>query len=181
VRWEWLRGWFGEVGGAVNERRIEEVIEELGAQLEAAIERDERVAAKDLAISLLQDLHLADVLVRAGHEAELPDGSWLPVTFAAEDHIETGGSRGRVLVPLDVCVLRPARSAPAAARGVPLVEILRALARDRAKVRVHLGRGFLEGTLTRAGRDHVIVQHGERIWIFHLQRLKALEVIAPEG
>lgn len=166
----------------MHDRRIDDVIAELGAQLEAAIEREERVAANDLAASLLQDLRLADVLVRAGHEAELPDGAWLPVAFAAGDHVETGGARGRVIVPLEVCVLRPAAALPPARpRAESLLEVLRALARQGAGVVVHLGRGVLEGRLIRVGRDHVIVQRRERISICHLQRVEALEVSGRGG
>lgn len=165
----------------MQEDRLDDVIAELSAQLEAAIEREERIAASDLAASLLQDLSLADVLVRAGHEAELPDGAWLPVTFAADDHVETGGGRAPVIVPLEVCVLRPAQVPPARRRRASLLEILRALARDKARVVIHLGRGVLEGTLSRVGRDHVIIERRAGVSICHLQRVKALEVSSPGG
>jgi len=135
---------------------LDNVLSTLGVAFDAAIARDEEVAASDLAISLRQDRDLRDRLLR--------DGPWkLVLGDARSALVEVVGAdfvgAGPMLVPLGraVAVRAPegvgARPSPATLR-----ELLRGLARAKKAVVVSDGGREWSGCAALCGRDYLALE-----------------------
>ena len=143
-----------------TEGRVEEVIGPLEVVFDAAVARDEEVAADDLAFSLDQDRTLRDVLTRAAAASLVEsDGRTLEVSAVGEDYVATAGDRS-LLRPLDQAIFsvsRPSRRSER--RSDILLDRLRDMARRAALVDVETRVGRFSGRLTRARRDHLQLEN----------------------
>lgn len=142
----------------MGERQLEGLFEDLGSTFEAAVAREERAAADDLAMSIRQDRSSADVLASGPwsvREGELVTA----VDQIGRDYVVSSlGS----LLPLRrlTAVHAPGGRFPVVRRDT-LLERLRDLARRNERVLVTASEGVVvEGTLLAAGRDHVLVIDG---------------------
>lgn len=141
------------------DRHIDRLIESLEATFDAGLARAEEEAASDLALSLLQDAELIDVLRRRGPlNALLPDGITLPVSSIGENYLACGSS-GDVLVPLATAMVAAAPSGPSPQMsGLSLLGLLRQLVRRGRHVEIWGSGVRLRGRLARACADHVVVE-----------------------
>jgi len=152
-----------------TDRGLDNLLLDLGAQLESAGRRDEEEAATDLAFSLSQDRLLADTLRRGGAVAVLtPGGGRLPVASIGEDFLWTGPHSEQVL-RLDYVVLTQAdRGEPPAGWSLSFMQILRLLARAGAAVEVQCDTGIVAGQLRASARDFVVIEtSSERRLVAH--------------
>jgi hypothetical protein len=142
----------------VTDRGLDKLFLGLGAQLEAAERRAEEEAANDLALSLAQDLVMADALTRAGTATVLVEGGGrLTVTGVGSDFLWIDGSHPQIL-PLAQAVVRlEERGTPPARWPMSLLEACRQLVRGGAIVEVTCAFGSALGKLDRAARDFVAV------------------------
>lgn len=134
------------------------------AQLEAQERRDLEAEAAGLRRAELARISLAERLApREGQRLSLRlrDGSDQTGTCvrSASEWVVLVDGPAQVLVPLAavtwVLGLSAASGPPAPTVRLPLGHALRALARDRAGVRVRVDGGELTGTLDRVGADHM--------------------------
>lgn len=148
-------------GAAVRWQRL---FEDLEAQLDLEAAAELRAEVADRTRAEQADVWLADRLRAAGEVAvHLSDGAVVAgrVEDAAPEWVVLAEARGQALVPLaavsSVSGL-PRRVAPPAGavlRRTSLRTALRALARDRAPVRVAVAGAELAGTVDRVAGDHV--------------------------
>lgn len=146
--------------------RWERLFADLEAQLDEAVAVDLRAEVADRTRAEQADVWLADRLrAAAGGEVALHLRGGEVVAGRVEDvgpeWVVLSGARGQALVPLaaagSVAGL-PRRVAPPAGevlRRLTFRSALRALARDRAPVRVVVPGAELAGTLDRVAGDHV--------------------------
>jgi hypothetical protein len=146
--------------------RWEALFEDLQSQLEAAERADDEVLIAELAEAEIGGTALADRLrARLGHEVRLRLRSGADLTGrildAAPQWVLLGDDRERrLLVPVDgvqaAWPLGPvAPEAGTVERRLRINHVLRALAREGARVRVSCDAGDYAGWLTRVGADHV--------------------------
>ncbi|MEJ5866139.1 hypothetical protein WDV85_00120 [Pseudokineococcus sp. 5B2Z-1] len=146
--------------------RWQRLFEDLEAQLEQEAAAELRAEVADRTRAEQADVWLADRLRAAGAlevALHLRDGAVVAgrVDDAAPEWVVLAEARGQALVPLasvaSVAGL-PRRVAPPAGevlRRTSLRTALRALARDRAAVRVAVAGAELAGTIDRVAGDHV--------------------------
>jgi hypothetical protein len=135
---------------------LDNVLSTLGVAFDAAIARDEEVAAADLAISLRQDRNLRDRLLREGPwRLVLGDTQSPAVDLVGADFV----GAGPFLVPLARAVAAKAAEGVAARPSpVTLHEVLRGLARARSAVAVSDGGHEWSGFATLCGRDYLALE-----------------------
>jgi hypothetical protein len=139
--------------------RLERLFESLGASFEAAVAREEEVAAQDLALALRNDRCLGDDLVGNGG-ATVVLGGWPQdrVTEVGRDYLGTGLPLGSVVV-MDRAVVRRDGQGPAVRRSERnVVEVLRGWARAGVRVRALTSGGELTGRLVVVGRDYLVIK-----------------------
>lgn len=150
------------------------VVSDLEAAFVAALQRDEELAADDLASSLLHDLDIPRAVARMSRpELLLADGRAFPVVEVGLDHL-VAGERNPVCVPTAFAVVRgdsqrvtvPSQTGGNRERtpfsSVTLLERMRRWASEELPVRVATASDSYEGVLTRATPDHVAIQRASR-------------------
>jgi hypothetical protein len=147
--------------------RWDRLFDDLEAQLASEAAADLRSEVAERSRAEVGSLHLADRLrAHVGHAVDLRlrDGSPLRGTcrdVAVEWLVLTDGPAMQALVPLSAVVwvsglTRAVDAVPGVVlRRLGLPHALRALARDRATVRLRLDGGEVTGTIDRVGADHV--------------------------
>lgn len=154
------RGWIG--GGFVDD--VDRLLASLEDRFDAELEADERLAAADLALSLLQDQTLRELaprgtpLIAETEEGTFPVG-WVGADFVAD-------RRYQRFVRLDhVTLLESDEGALPDATAFGLLDVLRHMSRDAVRVVVGTKGRTTTGALERAGKDHVVVRSaaGRRI------------------
>lgn len=135
---------------------VDNVVRPLEVVFDAAVARDEELAADDLALSLDQDRTLEDVVTRASRLTTLRlGGRARPVARIGVDYVETM-SPGSEYMPLDQAIYRVDGSGEAIEPlETSFLEILRTLVRAHAFVELETREGKFTGTLARARRDHL--------------------------
>jgi hypothetical protein len=137
-------------------------LSDLEASFDASVDREEQVAAADLARALRNDQRLHDVLARGrGCSVRLEEGATVPLIEIGSDYA-IGGREDEVLVRSEraVFVIESTGSRPAVTDGTWL-QTAREWADRRVKVQVRALGDVYEGTLTVAARDFVIIE-GDR-------------------
>ncbi|MGH2755153.1 MAG: hypothetical protein ACRDLB_12060 [Actinomycetota bacterium] len=131
---------------------------ELEASFDAAVARDENIAADDLARSFRQDERLTEILSRGGARfVDLGHGARLPVVEVGADYA-LAGTTAPILVHVATAIFHPATDGgPPRTSSATWLEVLRTWAIERRKVQVTaLGR-TMTGILAEAARDHLTV------------------------
>ena len=138
--------------GRVADSEVQRVLRALNADFDAAIAKEEDVAATDLALSLLQDALLSERLTSSAYFAELPNGVQLKVVGVGSDYVTVGRDD---VVPLNRAVFRRTQGSPPMATSGDLLGVLRSWVRVGSTVRIEAQNRVLAGHLAIAGRDHV--------------------------
>lgn len=140
----------------------DKLIASLDASFDAAVAREEDVAASDLAFSLLQERPLPEVLVRRGPALiQLRDGASASLSVVGRDYLGAGNPL-ELLVPAASAVVVPAEDgASPDYRRETLSTVLRRWARVGQKVQVETTIGAFCGVLVAVGRDHLWLQSEE--------------------
>ena len=137
---------------------LDRVLDHLSTDLAAAVERAEEVAARDLALSLLQDLTQGEALARSGGlEVVVAGKPSLRVTRLGTDHLEADDCSRRVLFPSATTVVARVAGPAPVVDDLSLATVMQRAARAGAQVSAVVGSERLEGRLLRAGRDHLVV------------------------
>lgn len=134
------------------DRLLASIEERFGEELEA----DERLAAADLALSLLQDQTLRDLAPRGTPLiAETAEGSF-PVGWVGADFVAD-----RLycrFVRLDhVTLIESSDGTLPDATAFGLLDVLRHMSREHPRVVLHTKGRTTTGVLERAAKDHVVV------------------------
>lgn len=156
-----LRSAMGASGGSIFrgrqggvDPRLDRLFSSLGAEFDAAIDREENAAASDLAFSLLQDREISDVLGHGGWKVMAPAGD-VPIDELGLDYVGGGGW----IFPTEAQTFRPVERAPSPIRtDRSLQERLRGLARADRDVEIVLSTGTVRGRVVTCGRDHLQVR-----------------------
>jgi hypothetical protein len=138
------------------DRILERSFEQACVEAEAALARDEELAADDLAHSLIQGASLAEALKRWRSTEVLCLGVWGRVSRKGPDHVVLGD--GATLVPHRA--IAAARSTSGAMSGVTdlsLLERLRGWARASTEVGVRTSQVNFRGRLNSAAPDHLVL------------------------
>ena len=140
------------------DERVNELLDVLEASFDAGVAAADDAAASDLALSLLQDLALAEAVTRSGTvDALLAGGARMRVAEIGTDYVRGDGSPARI-VPLRRVLLTTSSDGAGPVRSEhSLVSLLRALVRRRAIVEVRTEWGLHSGRLLTAALDHVAV------------------------
>lgn len=146
----------------------------LDASFEAAIAREEEVAAADLAFSLRQDVDARQAVARsgAGWMLVLADAAASRVDELGADYVRSGAT----VVPMPRAVLRSGPGpAPVLTEG-SLLELLGSECRAGIEVTVTTDQGDASGRLVRVAKDHVAVRNGETETIVGLAAIGAVRL-----
>lgn len=156
---------------------LNELLHSLESSFDASVARAEEEAASDLALSLLQDSRLADVLGRAGRVQLHIDGRPpLTVTEVGRDYVRCERP-AELLVPLERASYSvSAAGEPPASTGRPLLAVLRALVRARSCLDVRTHAGSYRGLLARACPDHIVVAREAWLQSSEVDDLRELHV-----
>lgn len=141
----------------MTDPRLERLFASLNASFDAAVARQEDEAATDLAVSLRHDRALADVVLRGSWTVRLAGGGRARVAVAARDFVGTGGDRPTV-VPTSHAVLDAVDGSRPSGTDLSLLEFLRALARRAAPVSIEHTAGQVNGRLTLAAAEYLLVE-----------------------
>lgn len=137
---------------------IDDLIRPLDVAFDAAVARDEEVAADDLALSLDQDRTLSQVLDRTRGAMVLnadPEGAQRYVDGVARDYVWTNHPTP-TLTPLYQAIFKvPGRRERVEQRSDTFIDRLRQLARASQTIEAATRFGTFFGTITRARRDHL--------------------------
>jgi hypothetical protein len=143
-------------GRTSMDERLDRVFEGLSATFDAAVAREEDIAASDLAFSLAQDRTIAELLQRRAGALLLDGQTRFPVTAVGNDYLMTEDPT--TVVPLArAVVVADARGRPADVRRGGMVALLRSWARAGACVQVGTPQGVFSGRIVRASTDHLCV------------------------
>lgn len=144
---------------------IDRLLRSLEDRFETDLGTTERVAASDLALSLLQDQSLRELAPRgSGLAADGRHGRIEVGTIGADFVADVSCS---TYLRLSDVVLGEVRGidAPLAYEG-SLLDALRGLSRKRPELTVELADRSLTGILERVGRDHlVLITQGARVLV----------------
>lgn len=143
-------------GGVVTDPRLDKLFASLEASFEAAVARDEHVAAADLALSFQQDRDLRESLALDGGVLRIAGGVAAPVVEVGRDYARAVAPTV-TLVPLQRAVTTIGGAVPPATTDRSLVETLRGWARGGVSVQVCTPIESFNGRLSIVGPDHVIV------------------------
>lgn len=137
------------------DEQVDRFLASLEATFDASVARAEEEAATDLALSLLQDATLADVVRRAGPlEAVCLHGT-VTVRSVGTNYLACDAG---ILLPLSRAIVRSVRGGtPPTITDDPLLSVLRRAARRGARVEITTTGGTVVGRLVRACVDHVVV------------------------
>ncbi|MDQ3767560.1 MAG: hypothetical protein M3346_09470 [Actinomycetota bacterium] len=137
---------------------IDRWLSSLNATFEAAVEREEELAAGDLAFSLLQDLGQVETLRRGKAAAlKLAGGASLPVGRVGRDYV-AAGNPPNLIVPIEFAVILVGSSGPAPEiADDSLLLLMRRAARLGTYARISTSEGEWEGRIAKAGVDHFIL------------------------
>lgn len=145
----------------------------LGASFDAALAREEDVAADDLAFSFRQDGDLRATTRGRGWVLLLDGGeAAAPVEEVGADFVSAGGA----VVPVRYAALRSAEGASPRLSERTLSEVLGAACRSNAWVEARAGGTRVEGRLVKAGRDHVVLRRGATDVVLGLDAIAALRL-----
>lgn len=134
---------------------LDNLLSTLGVAFDAAVARDEDIAAGDLAVSLRHDRDLRDVLVRGGPwTVVLADGRRIGLDVVGADFV----AGGAIVVPLGRAAVAATRAgAPPRPSSATFHQIMRGCARSRARVTVADGDREWSGRAVVCGRDYFSV------------------------
>ena len=135
---------------------VERVLSHLEVEFDAAIARDEEVAADDLALSLDQDRNLAQAVSAVGGLRLFNrEGASRSVVEIGNDYLLISGPE-EAYVPLARAVVLSERDCPRPRRTEDtFLDVLRRWSREHRRVAIETRAGRFEGELSRARRDHV--------------------------
>ena len=143
-------------GGDVADA-IDRLLRSLEDRFETELGSEERVAAFDLALSLMQDQTLRVAAPRGpGLVAQAHSGDF-EVGFVGNDFVADRACRIFRRLGDVVLVEDEARNAPQEFEG-SLLDALRATSRRRPEVSVEVGPETVVGFIARVGRDHVLLE-----------------------
>ncbi|MGH2735346.1 MAG: hypothetical protein ACRDKZ_07195 [Actinomycetota bacterium] len=164
----------------MGEGHSERVIRSLESGFEAALAREDDIAANDLALSLLQGRSLRDSLTRGESLSVIAaGGETLPVHLVGEDFV-AGGASGLRVLPLERALLRSQAGARPHAIALSLVGFLRrGLRSGLCECELTLGDQALRGRLALVGSDHLAVETPTGRFFIPLQRLS--QIWFPDG
>lgn len=147
----------------------------LEAAFDAALAREEEVAAADLAFSLRQDVDVRDAVRRSGSAWTLVGNgeARLPVDEVGIDYVRAGSTLARTRS----ATLRSEAGPSPEMTGATLLERLGAAARTGENVTI----GGISGRLVRVGKDHVAVQKDGRETVVGLDAVETIRLDEPNG
>lgn len=147
--------------------QADRLLEAVGAQFEAAIAAEEDVAARDLALSLLQGSELSVLLCRSAWLLRRPGGGSAPLTQIGPDCAlaTTAGPEPDVLVPLSVALFVAGDGAAPVRTTDTFVARLRRSVREGKRLRALIGEERLEGRARLVTDTHLVLTrvHGEAV------------------
>jgi hypothetical protein len=140
------------------DRGLERLFDTLSATFDAAIAREEEIAAADLAITLRQDGSMREELLRRAGALFVEGWGSPRISEVGLDYVGAGRPV-EVLVPSAAALVRrtEAYEMPTASER-SLVEELRRWARSGRRVEIRTWHGELDGRLVAVGRDYVVVK-----------------------
>lgn len=133
----------------MGESETVEWVGEMEASFDAAVARDEDIAAADLAFSLRQDVDVREAVRRSGTAWALlePDGARPPVDEVGLDYVRAGA----LLVRSTAATLRSVPGSSPRSTDATLLEVLGDLCRRGAGVTVN----GTSGRLVRVAKEHL--------------------------
>lgn len=151
----------------MKERRLNSLLLDLGAQLEASERRADDEAADDLALSLSQDRVLADALCRSGTvDALTQGGGRARVGSVGHDFLLLDVPSTRLLPLSRVAVAQGERGEPPVRWDLTLAQLCRLMARAGAEIEVRYGSELVAGRLESAARDFIAIARArERVLV----------------
>jgi hypothetical protein len=152
-------------------------IDDLGASFEAALAREEEVAADDLAFSLRQDGDLRSA-VRNGGWALLVDGERRSIVDeVGVDYVVAGD----LVVRAGRAILRSAGAPAPSCSDRTFLELLGSACRDGQTVEVCAGAARVRGTLVRVAGDHLVVAHETEKTVVGLGAIDSVRICSRNG
>ena len=147
----------------------------LDAAFEAALAREDEVAATDLAFSLRQDVDVSAAIERSGSAWTLVGSgeARLPVDEVGLDYVMAGS----LLTRTRAVTLRSAAGPAPRTTDATFLEVLGTWARAGARV----AASGLSGRLVRVAKDHVALSRGGRETIVGLAALEAVRLEGQSG
>lgn len=140
----------------MGRNEVDRYLDVIEDSFSAAAAAEEAIAADDLALSFLQDLDLAAALRRVGPlECSLPGGGFRPVVELGNDYAVMAAGSPTILRLSGARYRASSEVRPLQIVDRSLVGLLRTLVRQRVQASVSFRDIAIQGTLTRAGRDHL--------------------------
>ncbi len=152
-------------------------LDDLGASFEAAVVREEDVAAADLAFSLRQDRDLPTALQGRGWVALLEGGASAAVAEMGEDYVVAGPH----VVPISKAFLRSAERPAPDRRERTFSEWLSSACRAGSAIEVVAGGHRTAGRLTAVGRRHLVLRRQGRDSVVGLDSIDCVTVAAGDA
>lgn len=147
----------------------------LDAAFDAALAREEDLAAADLAFSLRQDVDVREAVRRSGSAWTLvgAGGTRLPVDEVGIDYVRAGSTFTRTRV----ATLRSSRGPSPETTDAMFLERLGAAARAGAAA----DTAGLSGRLVRVGKDHIALEKDGSETIVGLDAVETIRLDDPTG
>lgn len=150
----------------------------LDASFDAAVAREEEVAAADLAFSLRQDVDLRGALARSRRGWSLAgQGGYRTVSEVGRDYLRAGA----LVVPIALAVVRSDPAPVPEYRDRTMLELLGAACRTGVDVTIRHSSGEAGGRLVRVANDHVAVQKGDAETIVGVAAIEAIGLLEGPG
>ena len=148
-----------------------------GSSDSAIANREQELAAADLAFSLLQDVSLPEAVASHGGIAVVGGEARGAITEVGEDYLRAG----ELLLPQRVAVVRVSTSpAPRVVAG-RFLDVLGGIARAGGQVEVSTYSESFRGKLKRAARDHLSVQTSHSEALIAVNAVLCVRVLSGSG